>query len=365
MWSSLDERIDRYERPNQTATEYTLNEMRQLFGAILLFYGLPILIIAVYPKLVFFFGEFTSFFVHGWLYREAVFPSLSGLFFDGLIVYLALFLAYPKRTLTKDRTLRMYHQVIQALASRSLPSLSATDAVTWRLYLMKLFFLPLMLSFWFTVSADLLYRTEVISTFFYSGLSSALAVILLGSAFLFFVDVSCFVLGYMTESKRLDNVVISVDPTVSGWLVCLMCYPPFNVMTAGILGSLYEVGASFGPPLMWLTLTLVGLGLLTIYALASVNLFGKASNLTYRGLVTTGTYGIVRHPAYASKVGSWVLITSPFVLANPWLVVAIVGWAVIYALRALTEERHIKMVAPVEYAAYEQKVPWRFIPYLI
>ena len=43
---------------------------------------------------------------------------------------------------------------------------------------------------------------------------------------------------------------------------------------------------------------------------------------------------------------------------------ALIGWSTIYALRALTEERHLLM-GNNGYAEYMQKVRWRFVPGLI
>ena len=45
-----------------------------------------------------------------------------------------------------------------------------------------------------------------------------------------------------SESKKLKNEIRSVDATTSGWLVCIICYPPFNFFVASIFGVTYEVG---------------------------------------------------------------------------------------------------------------------------
>src|SRR5947208_1452831 len=45
---------------------------------------------------------------------------------------------------------------------------------------------------------------------------------------LLMVDVAFFTVGYVIEIPALGNEIRTVDPTVSGWLVCLVCYPPFN-----------------------------------------------------------------------------------------------------------------------------------------
>lgn len=44
-----------------------------------------------------------------------------------------------------------------------------------------------------------------------------------------------------------------------------------------------------------------------IFAWASLSLGFKASNLTNRGIVTKGPYRWVRHPAYAAKLGIWLI----------------------------------------------------------
>jgi protein-S-isoprenylcysteine O-methyltransferase Ste14 len=43
---------------------------------------------------------------------------------------------------------------------------------------------------------------------------------------------------------------------------------------------------------------------------------------------------------------------------------ALCGWTTIYALRAITEERHL-LLLDNGYAQYMQRVKWRFIPRVI
>ena len=43
---------------------------------------------------------------------------------------------------------------------------------------------------------------------------------------------------------------------------------------------------------------------------------------------------------------------------------SVVGWTLLYALRALTEEEHLRSVDG-EYAAYAARVRYRFIPGLL
>ena len=106
-----------------------------------------------------------------------------------------------------------------------------------------------------------------------------------------------------------------------------------------------------------------------VYTWASVSLNFKASNLTHRGIVARGPYGFVRHPAYVCKNLAWWIGLQPAlwgaVHASPMNAVLVAGsmcgWSWIYALRALTEERHLRSVDG-EYDRYCQRVRYRFIP---
>lgn len=364
MWSDLDERIARFDTPTPNAF-YTLKEIGLVVAAIGLFYGLPLILIAHHPHIVDVLGSLQSFFVHGTLNRAVIIPNATGILLDLLIVYICLFFALPKRTIVKDRTVRLLELLLITIRSRSLPTIDQADKVNLRLYLLKLIFVPLMLMFWISTGSNLNADIAAFINGEFWNFNTYVNILFVAMSAAFFVDVAIFTFGYLNESKQLDNIVVSVDPTMSGWVVCLLCYPPFALLTTYMFGGLYEVGAHLESDFWWTLITTAGVVLLIIYAKASVDLFGRASNLTYRGLVTWGTYGMVRHPAYAAKVTAWILATAPFMVYEPWLALTIVGWSGIYILRALTEERHIKMVARTEYEAYEKQVPYRFIPYVI
>jgi protein-S-isoprenylcysteine O-methyltransferase Ste14 len=108
-----------------------------------------------------------------------------------------------------------------------------------------------------------------------------------------------------------------------------------------------------------------------IYVWASLALGWRASNLTNRGIVTTGPYRWLRHPAYAAKNISWWIGAAPLLIryacSDRWcLVPVIVGtaaWSGIYVLRAITEERHLG--SDPDYRAYRARVRWRFFPGLV
>jgi protein-S-isoprenylcysteine O-methyltransferase Ste14 len=184
-----------------------------------------------------------------------------------------------------------------------------------------------------------------------------------------FVDVLFFTVGYLVEIPRLDNEIRSVDPTLMGWAAALLCYPPFNQLTGAVLGSSVTDFPKFDDPMTHVALNVLLLLLMAVYASASVALGLKASNLTHRGIVARGPYAWVRHPAYTAKNLAWWIGAIPFVSAafsqSAWsgisAVASVVGWSMLYVLRALTEEEHLRSVDS-EYAVYTEKVRFRFIP---
>ena len=185
-----------------------------------------------------------------------------------------------------------------------------------------------------------------------------------------FVDTLLFTLGYIIEVPALGNRIRSVDPTFFGWFICLACYPPFNDFT----GRFLEWQSSDFPQFENTPIHYVANGCLllslAIYSWASVALGFKASNLTNRGIVSHGPYAYVRHPAYAAKNLAWWIGALPTLYAAfssgnarvaGYSLLALGGWTAIYALRAITEERHLLLIDN-GYAQYMRNVKWRFMP---
>ncbi len=187
-----------------------------------------------------------------------------------------------------------------------------------------------------------------------------------------FVDVLVFTVGYLVESPRLGNEIRSVDATCLGWAVAMVCYPPFNQVTVAVLGSYKSEFPTYADPTVHLVMNLLLLLLMALYASASVALGLKASNLTYRGIVARGPYALVRHPAYTCKNMAWWIGSAPLVAAafsqSLWLGLqalgSVLGWTLIYWMRALTEEDHLRRVDGA-YALYAQRVRHRFLPGLL
>ena len=155
--------------------------------------------------------------------------------------------------------------------------------------LVKIFFLPLMIKFFLNNVSVLQNIQDGVFTY---------PIIL---TLIFAVDTLVFAVGYSIEFKSLKNVVKSVEPTLLGWMVTLVCYPPFN----GWIGKYVPWGSS-EEVIFWGTAStvifrIIILALLGIYLWATLALGSKASNLTNRGIITKFPYSIVRHPAYISK----------------------------------------------------------------
>ena len=92
----------------------------------------------------------------------------------------------------------------------------------------------------------------------------------------------------------------------------------------------------------------------------STVIFGlRFSNLTHRGIITSGPYRFMRHPAYVSKSLNWWLVSMPFMVQTSWpeavrlclLLLMVNG---VYYLRARTEERHLS--SDYEYQQYKKLV---------
>jgi protein-S-isoprenylcysteine O-methyltransferase Ste14 len=184
-----------------------------------------------------------------------------------------------------------------------------------------------------------------------------------------FIDVLLFTVGYLVELPSLGNQIRSVDSTLLGWGSAILCYPPFNKLTSALLGSPVSDFPQFDNPTAHLALNLLMIALMGIYASASVALGFKASNLTHRGIIARGPYRVIRHPAYVCKNMAWWIGSIPLVAVSfaqstvdgVLAVASMAGWSMLYVLRALTEEDHLRRVDG-EYAAYAAKVRYRFIP---
>src|SRR3546814_17210443 len=57
-------------------------------------------------------------------------------------------------------------------------------------------------------------------------------------------------------------------------------------------------------------------GLIAVYAWATMAFGIRFSNLTHRGIITHGPYALTRHPAYIAKNLSWWVGSMPFLVTS-------------------------------------------------
>ncbi len=235
-----------------------------------------------------------------------------------------------------------------------------------RLYLVNFFFLTLMARFLtgefhgFEQELSKLLSNEYAQLGWYQQYK---IIFLILFHLLFTIDVGIAIIGYTVASRWLFNRTKSVDATLSGWMVALICYPPFNSITTQFFGyyGLPTHNLFTDEKILAIILTIVIL-LYIVYVWATIALGFKFSNLTNRGIVDRGPYAYVRHPAYAAKNSAW-WVDNTFVLTNIWATLALTMWNIIYIMRALTEERHL--LHDKAYKVYIKKVKYKFIPKIV
>jgi len=78
-------------------------------------------------------------------------------------------------------------------------------------------------------------------------------------------------------------------------------------------------------------------------------------------VVSTGLYGVVRHPMYAATL--LLFLSMPLVLASPWSFAIMLLYIPIIALRIRNEEQVLERELK-GYTEYKQRVRYKVIPYI-
>ncbi|MFO1368775.1 MAG: hypothetical protein U1F46_07240 [Marinagarivorans sp.] len=245
----------------------------------------------------------------------------------------------------------------------------------------KFFFAPVMTVFFYDNFTHLLNNSDYLASnalpklfngeYDHAKLATDLGNIL--TNIIFTLDVGLAWCGYVISSRWLDNNTVSAEPTVLGWVVCLISYPPFRVVGGWLLTgpgeSLYtqipnQPAVAFFGSLMMATYFL--------YMLPTIWFGLRFSNLTHRGIIRTGPYAFVRHPAYAAKNLAWWCVGFPTAIYAGFseginqMIIYLAGLVLltsIYYARAITEERHLRF--DPNYVEYCSRVKYRFFPGLI
>lgn len=248
-------------------------------------------------------------------------------------------------------------------------------------FLVKLFFTPIMSVFFFDNFHHLVSNIsyiksglipELMSTnYSHATLNRDLTNIV--PTLIFTIDVALAWCGYAVSSRWLDNQTNSTEPTLIGWLVCLLSYPPFRTIPGWFISTPDEK-MYLQLPDQTLVTVLAALMITSyfLYMLPTVFFGVRFSNLTHRGIIRTGPFAYVRHPAYTAKNMAWWCVGFPVAIYSGWnhgflsmilILLGLLFMTGIYYLRAITEEKHLS-IDPY-YQAYCQNVKYRFIPNLI
>ncbi len=254
----------------------------------------------------------------------------------------------------------LYLKTFTQKPAHPLPKLEKHEKTALLFLLVKLFFLPIMLNFLvgnyfaakdyynFFQGFDWTFSIQTFNNVFFPAIISLV----------FLIDVLYFSFGYMFEARFLKNTIRSVEPTVFGWAVALICYPPFNGFFSNYVSWYANDMAYFFNDTVTFAVRIIIVLLFFVYVGASIALGTRCSNLTNRGIITKGPYAVVRHPAYIAKNLAWIITIIPIFSFAAFL--SVLAWAVIYYFRAITEERHL--IKDPDYQAYCKKVRYRFIP---
>lgn len=245
-------------------------------------------------------------------------------------------------------------------AIQHFPSLEKEEKTAVFFVIVKIFFLPIMLNFFFSnlnsFKLQLVNFSNPLSLLTINSFNLVIFPFLLTTIFL--VDTLWFSFGYSFESKFFKNEIRSVEPTIIGWVVALACYPPFNTFVVKYTNWYANDYVLFSNNALTFLVRLAIILLLMIYVSATLALGTKCSNLTNRGIVSRGPYAVIRHPAYISKNLAWWLTIIP--IASWPAIASMAAWSLIYHLRTITEEKHLSR--DTEYIIYKNKVKYRYIP---
>src|ERR1700730_16787076 len=157
--------------------------------------------------------------------------------------------------------------------------------------------------------------------------------------------------GPLAETRTLQQIVSTV---------VFICFPAMLVVSA--------LDHRFGWSPVPTTVTVVGdilvaVGLGVAMLVVAQNGYAAANIPVESGqtLVSTGLYGLVRHPMYSGSV--IMMVGVPLALDSYWGLVFVIPALVALALRIRDEEELLQQQLS-GYSEYEQQVHYRLLPYV-
>jgi protein-S-isoprenylcysteine O-methyltransferase Ste14 len=223
-------------------------------------------------------------------------------------------------------------------------------------WMVKAFFLPLMITY---LSTDADHIGASLATAMNAPFSLATFRFMYDLSFT--MDLMFGTVGYLCTLRILDTHVRSAEPTTLGWLVALLCYQPFwSLISAQYMhyqGAMFWDNWLISVPIVRIIWGTAIIALVFCYALSTIAFGLRFSNLTNRGIITSGPYRFTKHPAYITKNLSFWMVSVPFIEPMGWQAAlthcfALGAVNLLYFMRAKTEERHL--MSDPDYRAYAE-----------
>ena len=157
--------------------------------------------------------------------------------------------------------------------------------------------------------------------------------------------------GPTAETRMVQKVVIA------GWLLSLAAMFVVSALD-------HRFGWSTVPTAICLVgdvLAAVGLGVIMLVVIQNSHAAATVRVEAGQKLISTGLYGIVRHPMYTGNV--IMMIGIPLALGSYWGLVFVIPGLIVLTLRIRDEEKLLQEELD-GYREYTQKVRYRLLPYM-
>ncbi len=198
-----------------------------------------------------------------------------------------------------------------------------------------------------------------------SSLAAAFVNLLLASTFAFFAAVHLSVGMSTGRWLTLGPIVLQETALVAVFLMRRRTNAVATERTAwlaAVIGTFVPLLLRPADPVGWVALGAPIQCTGVLLALLALTSLGRSFGLVpaHRGIQTDGLYSFIRHPMYAAHLVGYLgyVISYP----SPRNAVILLATAIAINVRVLYEERLLGR-DPV-YAAYLQRVAWRFLPHL-
>lgn len=138
------------------------------------------------------------------------------------------------------------------------------------------------------------------------------------------------------------------------------------VFLGGFLLSAFDFRGSWSSVPLWLSIAaalvfLVGYGMYAEVMRENVYLSRTVEVQEHQTVISTGLYGVVRHPMYLATLLMFLPI--PLILGSFWGLIPFALYPILIILRIINEEKTLTQGLD-GYAEYKKKIKYRLIPFI-